>query len=333
MADVARDAGVSLSTVSRVVNGYEYINDATRERVQRAMVRLGFVAHVPARALARGRSQVLGLLTQEVANAFSYAVISGVDEGASALDYDLLLCTTHARREKEAEYVARLSHGMVDGLLIILPRGLPDYVEELRAASFPFVLIDYDADAPGVSSVNATNRIGTRLAIRHLLELGHRRIGFITGRPNVGATQERLMGFREAMTEAGLAIQDSDIAQGDFLERRGHDAALELLSGADDRPTAIFASSDASAFGVLRAARGLGLRVPEDLSVVGFDDVPEASWVTPGLTTVRQPLRQMGIAAVELLLGLLKDPGRPAARVVLETDLIIRGSTAPPLVR
>ena len=188
MADVARDAGVSLSTVSRVANGYPHINDETRVRVRTAMARLGYVAHVPARALARGRSQVLGLLTQEVANAFSHAIISGVDEAASAGDYDFLLCTTHARLEKEAEYVARLSHGMVDGLLIVLPRGLPGYVEELRAAAFPFVLIDYDADAPGCSVVNATNRAGTRLAIRHLVSLGHRRIGFITGRPDVGAT-------------------------------------------------------------------------------------------------------------------------------------------------
>jgi LacI family transcriptional regulator len=329
MADVARDARVSLSTVSRVVNGYPHINEATRHRVQDAMGRLGYVAYVPARALARGRSEVLGLLTQEVANAFSYAVISGIDEAASALDYDFLLCTTHARREKEAEYVARLSHGMVDGLLIILPRGLPDYVEQLKGEAFPFVLLDYDADAPGCSVVNATNRSGTRLAIDHLISLGHQRIGFITGRPDVGAAVERLAGFREAMAEAGLRVMDADVVQGDFLESRGHDAALELLTGGSP-PTAIFASSDSAALGVMRAARGLGLSLPRDLSVVGFDDIPEAAFVTPGLTTVRQPLRQMGTAAVRLLIGRLEDPARPAERVVMETELIVRESTAPP---
>lgn len=332
MADVARASGVSLSTVSRVVNGYPYINAKTLDRVRSTMGQLGYVAHVPARALARGRSQVIGLLTQEVANAFSYAVISGVDEGASAIDHDFLLCTTHARREKEAEYVARLSHGMVDGLLIILPRGLPDYVEQLKGEGFPFVLIDYDAEAPGCSVVNATNRAGTREAIRHLVGLGHRRIGFITGRPTVGAAQERLTGFREAMAEAGLPVTEGDIVRGDFLEPRGHDAALELLTR-DEPPTAIFASSDSAAFGVLRAARGLGLSVPRDLSVVGFDDVAEATWVIPGLTTVRQPLRQMGIAAVQLLMSRLANPARPAARVVLETELIIRESTAAPRPR
>jgi LacI family transcriptional regulator len=147
--DVARAAGVSYATVSRVVNGYAHVRDDTRRRVLLAMSDLGYVAHPSARALASGRTQVIGLLTQEVANAFSHAVISGVDEQVAEFDYDFLLCTTHTRREKEAGYIARLSHGMVDGLVIVLPRGLPDYVEQLKADAFPFVLIDYDADAPG----------------------------------------------------------------------------------------------------------------------------------------------------------------------------------------
>ncbi len=329
MVDVARIADVSLTTVSRVVNGHPNIRDDTRVRVRAAMDELGYVAHVSARALASGRSQMIGLLTQEVANAFSYAVISGVDEQVAEHDYDFLLCTTHTRREKEAEYVARLSHGMVDGLLIVLPRGLPDYVEQLKADAFPFVLIDYDAEAPGCSVVNATNRSGTRDAIRHLLDLGHRRIGFITGRPNVGATTERLAGFLEAMAEASLSVRDEDIVPGTFMEPGGYAAAMALLAR-PERPTAIFASSDAAAIGALRAARQIGLSIPGDLSLVGFDDIPEALYVTPSLTTVRQPLREMGRAAVRQLMGLVDQPARPPARLVLETELIIRESTAPP---
>jgi LacI family transcriptional regulator len=329
MADVARAAGVSVASVSRVINHHPHVTPEVHERVGAAMAELGYVANPTARALAGGRTQVIGLLTQEVQNPFSYAVISGVDEAVSGLGYDFLLCTTHARREKEAEYVARLSGGMVDGLLIILPRGLPDYVGELRAASFPFVLIDYDADAPGCSVVNATNRQGARAAIRHLLDLGHRRIGFITGRPNVGATTERLAGYRDALAEAGLEPREEDIVAGDFMEPRGHDAALELL-GRPDAPTAVFASSDSAAFGVLRAARELGLQVPRDVSVVGFDDVPEASLIAPALTTVRQPLREMGRAAVRQLMLLLADPTLPPARLVLETELMLRGTTAAP---
>jgi LacI family transcriptional regulator len=330
MLDVARISGVSLTTVSRVVNGHSNVRELTRRRVQSTMREQGYVAHVSARALARGRTQVIGLLMQEVQNPFSYAVVSGIDEQVSELDYDFLLCTTHARREKEAEYVARLSHGMVDGLVIVLPRGLPDYVEQLRAEAFPFVLIDYDAEAPGCTVINATNRMGTRHAIRHLLGLGHRHIGFITGRPDVGATHERLAGFRDAMGEAGVPVDERHIVPGDFMEPRGHDAALELLAGAPARPTAIFASSDGAAVGVLRAARELGLEVPRDLSVVGFDDVAEAAWSAPPLTTVRQPLREMGRCAVRQLLALLDDPRQPPTRLALETELVVRASTAPP---
>ncbi|MFN8518168.1 MAG: LacI family DNA-binding transcriptional regulator [Chloroflexota bacterium] len=327
--DVARAADVSHATVSRVVNGSQNVRQETRQRVEAAMRELGYVAHVSARALARGRTQVLGLLAQEVDNAFFTQVIGGVDQQASAQGYDFLVCTTHARREKEAEYVARLSRGMVDGLLIVLPRGLPDYVEQLRADAFPFVLIDYDDNAPGCSVVNASNRTGTRDAIRYLVGLGHRHIGFITGRDNVGATHARLAGYRDEMAAAGLAVRAGDVLEGDFLETRGHAAATEMLRR-PDRVTAIFASSDMAAFGVMRAAADLGIDVPAQLSVVGFDDIPEAARVNPALTTVRQPLREMGRVAVDQLLGRLHDPTRPASRVVLDTELILRGTTAPP---
>jgi len=327
--DVARVAGVSYATVSRVVNSYAHVREDTRQRVQLAMRDLGYVAHTSARALASGRTQVIGLLAQEVDNAFFLAVIRGVDQQVSALDYDFMLCTTHARREKEAEYVARLSHGMVDGLLIVLPRDLPDYVEQLRAESFPFVLIDYDDSAPGCTVVNAANRSGTREAIRRLITLGHRRIGFITGRDNVGATHERLAGYREELLAAGLPLDPAYVVQGDFGEERGYSATCELLA-LPERPTAIFASSDMAAFGTLRAARAAGLLVPRDLSVIGFDDIPEASFVSPALTTVRQPLREMGRVAVRQLMSMLDAPRQPPTRLVLETELVERESTAPP---
>jgi LacI family transcriptional regulator len=330
--DVARASGVSYATVSRVVNNYPHVRDDTRQRVLLAMRELGYVAHTSARALASGRTQVIGLLAQGADNAFFSSVIRGVDQQVAASGYDFMLCTTHDRREKEAEYVARLSHGMVDGLLIILPRGLPDYVEQLRPERFPFVLIDYDDEAPGCDMVNCANRPGARAAIDHLLELGHRRIGFITGTLNVGSTHERLAGYREALAAAGVLYTDELVVQGDFMEPRGFEAACELLA-LPDRPTAIFASSDAAAFGVLRAARESGLRVPEDLSVVGFDDIPEASYVDPALTTVRQPLQEMGRTAVRRLMALLAEPEAPPQRIVLATELLVRGSTGVVPVR
>jgi LacI family transcriptional regulator len=325
-------AGVSYSTVSRVVNGYEHVNEATRARVQAAMRELGYVAHVTARALASGRTQAIGLLAQEIDNPFFSVVIKGVDQAVSSADYDLLLCTTHSRREKEAAYVARLSHGMVDGLLIVLPTGLPEYVAQLRHERYPFVLIDHDSDAPGCNVVNAANRDGTREGVAYLIGLGHRRIGFVTGRPDVGATHARLAGYRDALAEAGVEVEESLVVEGDFLEARGYEAARRLLALADP-PTAIFASSDAAAFGVLAAARDAGLQVPRELSVLGFDDIVEAAYVGAALSTVRQPLREMGRVAVQRLMTLLADPSQPAERIVMPTELIVRQTTAAPPVR
>ncbi len=327
--DVADSAGVSYATVSRVVNGHPSVRDSTRQRVQAAMLELGYVAHVTARALARGKTNAVGLLAQEIDNPFFSIVINGVDQEVSEAGYDLLLCTTHSRQGKEAEYVARLSHGMVDGLLIVLPTGLPEYVSQLRNERFPFVLVDHDSEAPGCTTVNAANRPGTREGIGYLIGLGHRRIGFITGRQDVGATHQRLAGYHEALEEAGIPSDVSLIVEGDFLEPRGYTAAGELLSRADP-PTAIFASSDVAALGVLRAARDAGLTVPRDLSVLGFDDIVEASYASTALSTVRQPLREMGHIAVQRLLSLLLDPAQPPARIVMETELVIRQTTAPP---
>jgi LacI family transcriptional regulator len=327
--DVAEVAGVSYSTVSRVVNGRVHVEAGTRARVQAAMAELGYVAHVTARALASGRTQALGLLAQEIDNPFFSVVINGIDQEVSVNDYDLLLCTTHSRREKEAEYVARLSHGMADGLLIVLPTRLPEYVAQLGAERYPFVLIDHDSEAPGCNVVNAANRRGTRDGIGYLIGLGHRRIGFITGRRDVGSALERLAGYREALAEAGLPVDEGLIVEGDFLEERAMAATHELLAAAGP-PTAIFASSDAAAFGVLRAARDAGLHVPRDLSVLGFDDIVEASYVGDGLSTVRQPLREMGRVAVRRLLQLLSDPSQPAERIIMDTELVVRRTTAAP---
>jgi LacI family transcriptional regulator len=327
--DVARVSGVSYSTVSRVVNGHANVKAETRARVQAAMTELGYVAHVMARALASGRTQTIGLLARGIDNPFFTAVIKGVDQEVSQADYDLLLCTTHSRNEQEGEYVARLSHGMVDGLLIVVPTALPDYVSLLRASHYPFVLIDHDSDAPGCTMVNAANRAGTREGIDYLISLGHRRIGFITGRPDVGAAIQRLEGYRDSLRAAGLREEEALVVSGDFMEDRGYAAALELLA-LRHPPTAIFASSDTAAFGVLSAARDAGLRVPGDLSVLGFDDIVEAAWFGAGLSTVRQPLREMGRVAVQRLIALLADPTRPPERVVMATELVVRHTTASP---
>lgn len=324
--DVAGIAGVSYSTVSRVVNGLPNIKAETRERVEAAMAQLGYVAHLNARALATGRSNQIGLLVQQIADAFFLGVIEGVDRAVMDAGYDLLLCTTHDRREKEASYVARLTHGMVDGLLVLMPRGLPDYLDGLIEARTPFVLIDHDGDAPGADVVNAANTEGARAAVEHLLDLGHTRIAIITGALATGSSHSRINGWRAALTAAGLSAPDALLVEGDFEEVSARAAAHELLALAEP-PTAIFASNDRAAFGVLTAAAERGLRVPDDLSVVGFDDEPAATRTTPSLTTVRQPLRAMGRTGVERLLARMRDPDAEPQRIVLPTELVVRGST------
>ena len=277
--DVARIAGVSYSTVSRVVNGHANVRDATRVRVQAAMAELGYVAHVTARALASGRTQAIGLLAQEIDNPFFSNVIKGVDQEVSAADYDLLLCTTHSRREKEAAYVARLSHGMVDGLLIVLPTGLPEYVATLQRRA-----LSVRAHRPRQRGAWLRRRQrrqpgrdegGHRLPHRSWAPTDrlHRRA------PRRGGC--RTSGTRATGTRSPTRASPLDealVVGGDFMEARGRAAAHELL-GRPRPPTAIFASSDAAAFGVLGAAGELGLDVPGELSVLGFDDIAELAYV------------------------------------------------------
>ena len=330
--DVARTAGVSYSTVSRVVNDYAHVNEATRERVRAAMREHGYVAHVTARALASGRTQAIGLLAQEIDNPFFSVVIKGVDQAVSVADYDLLLCTTHSRREKEAEYVARLSWAWSTACSIVVPHGLPDYVAQLRAAALPVRAHRPRQRSAWLHHGERRQSPGTREGIG----LSHRRWAHRRDRVHHRPARRgrdassASPGYREALSGGRAAGRSSRlVVVGDFLEARGYEAARELLS-LPQPPTAIFASSDAAAFGVLGAARDTGSAVPGDLSVLGFDDIVEASHMGAALSTVRQPLREMGHVAVQRLLSLLADPTQPPARLVMETELVIRETTAAP---
>jgi LacI family transcriptional regulator len=328
--DVARVAGVSYSTVSRVVNGLPNISRATRERVESAMLELGYTTHLSARALATGRSNQIGLLVQQLEDPFFLGIIAGADRAVMDAGFDLLLCTTHDRREKETAYVSRLTNGMVDGLLVLMPRSLPDWLDQLVAAHTPFVLIDHDGEAPGADVVNAANEDGARAVTEHLVRLRHRRIAHITGAVQTGSSHSRIAGWRAALDAARIPVRDELIVEGDYEEPRGREAASQLLSlPARRRPTAIFASNDRTAMGVYQAAAERGIRIPDELSVVGFDDEPSAARMTPPLTTVRQPTREMGRAGVERLVERMRHPDVPAERVMLPVELVVRGSTAP----
>ncbi|GCF07553.1 LacI family DNA-binding transcriptional regulator [Dictyobacter arantiisoli] len=325
IVDVADEAGVSYATVSRVINNKDHVSPEKRERVLRAMAQLGYVANLQARSLAGGSSHVVGLLVNYLSSSYTIEIMRGIDEVLQTHHYDLVLYTTHTRKTKESAYVARLTRHLADGLLLILPQETTSYLDALRQRRFPHVLVDYLSDGAYAPSVATTNFQGAYDAMNYLLELDHRRIGFITGGRETGCAQQRLEGYQAALKDHGLPYDPQLVYYGKFLQPQGYQGAQTLLNLADP-PTAIFASNDSMAFGVMEAARERGLHLPEDLSILGFDDIPQAAQVHPPLTTVHQPLNKMGQRAAELLLDYMADPLAPIERIELPTDLIIRQS-------
>lgn len=325
ITDVARSAGVSVATVSKVINGRYGVAAATSERVQEVISRLGYESSLVARSLRSRRTNVIGILVAEF-EPFSAEILKGASAAVAATGYDLLAYsgTAHAGSDVgwERRSLSRLSGTLIDGAVIVTPT-----VVEVRD-DVPVVAIDPHEGPTGIATVDADNDAGAVLATEHLISLGHRRIAFLGGRTDLESARLREEGFRSAMAAAGLPVDPRLVRVGGYRRETADRPAHELLDLVD-RPTAVFAANDLMAIATLDAARDVGLRVPEDLSVVGFDDVPEAAAATPPLTTVAQPIQQMGAEAVGLLVRLIAgdDTARPHVR--LPTRLVERGSTAP----
>lgn len=326
--DVAKEANVSFATVSRVVNGKGYVSAATRDRVMQAMTRTGYVVNRQARALAGGRHQVIGLLVPDLDTSYIGEILRGIDEELAANSYDLMLYTTHRRKTRESIFAASLTQGMTDGLLMVLPVDPGAYLDSIRRREFPFVLIDHAGLEGRGPAVGATNRQGAIDATAYLIELGHRRIAFITGNQEIGSSHDRQAGYVAALKTAGLPVDQALLRQGNFHAPLAYERTRELLA-LPDPPTAIFASNDVSAFGVMDAVRDAGLRIPDQMSVIGFDDIPGAQSANPPLTTVRQPLREMGKQATRMLFEFIEDPRRGVERIDLPTELIVRATCRP----
>lgn len=326
IVDVAEEAGVSYATVSRVVNNKPYVKAETRARVLRAMTRLGYQANLQARSLAGGRSNVIGLLVVDLATQYIGEIIHGIDDVLAANQYELMLYTTHRRKVKESAYVNMMARGLADGLLIVLPREPEAYLQWLRQREFPYVLIDQFGIDESDLSVTATNHQGGYDATKHLIDLGHRRIGIVTGWMDMVSACYRLEGYRAALDDNGIPFDESLVYEGNFTRECGFQGASALLD-LPQPPTAIFSSNDDTAFGVMDAARARNLKVPVELSVVGFDDIPTAASHIPPLTTVRQPLTDMGQSATRMLLELIQNPEEDQTSIVLPTDLILRETT------
>ncbi|WP_433499444.1 LacI family DNA-binding transcriptional regulator [Sphaerimonospora sp. CA-214678] len=325
MSDVARLAGVSTATVSRVVNGRYGVSAGTTARVRSAIERLGYESSLVAASLRRSRTNVLGLVTHSF-QSYTAEVLKGVMDALSQSGFDLIIYANSDlygtySEGWEQRHVTRLSGTLTDGCIVVTPWS------EVRTST-PIVVIDPVRDST-VPSVTADNLTGATTVIEHLLGLGHRRIGFIAGRSSLAAAWSREEGYRRALAEAGLPVDPALIGRGDFNPESAVPLAHELLERAD-RPTAIFAASDGMALKVLEAARKLGLGVPDDLSVVGFDNIPEAALAEPGLTTVDQSMYRLGYEAARMLKSLVTGEWEGPRQILLPTRLVVRGSTAPP---
>jgi LacI family transcriptional regulator, xylobiose transport system transcriptional regulator len=325
LAQIAETAGVSVSTVSKVLNGRQDVSPPTRLKVERLLEVHGY------RRSSRSASEapLIEIVFHELDAIWAMELILGVEKVATDNGASVVLTQSGTRHSPGPEWIEGVLRRRPLGVILVFSTLPREFKHQLRSRSIPFVIIDPAGDPePDVPSVGSANWSGGLAATRHLIECGHRRIGIVTGPEDMMCSLARLDGYRSAMTTAGLEIDPSLIAFGDFHVEGGHAWAMRVLRR-PDRPTAVFAGSDLQAIGVLEAAGALGLRTPEDLSVVGYDDVTVAKWSRPALTTVHQPLRKMAEAAAEMLLR-LRAGESTTTRMELATSLVIRKSTAPP---
>jgi len=329
--EIARAAGVSIATVSRVINGRPDVSPQTREAVLRVVREHGFSTNRNARALSGGRTGLVGVTLPILEAAYFAVIVSGTAEALYEHDMRIVLCPTLHQHEREVTLLDRLMHGTTDGAILMLPEESNAELRALQETGYPFVVVDPRVRLDqGIPAVSASNASGARAAVEHLLSLGHRRIGAILGPSDWMATTERLNGYRSALAAAGVLPAPDHVVESDFSIESGEAAAAALLD-LPERPTAIFGFNDNVAIGALRAAEARGLTVPDHLSVVGFDDSEQSGLVTPALTTVRQPLAEMGRMAVSLLLRLLDHQRVEAMNIELATRLVVRESTAAPV--
>ena len=334
--DVASKAGVSISTVSKVLSSSPRVNKVTREKVLTAIKQLNYVPSLAARGIASGRTSIIGLVSpytplQLLHDPHLQGNLCGIEEILNEHDYALLIATAKREHESSSSYERLLRSNYIDGAVVMETQESksPDLHRQLSQQRYPWVILGYPVGMVPSYCVHADDLQGAQRMTEHLISLGHRRIGVIEVKDSAYASEERVRGFRQMLTHKGLPYDKSlVVASSDWTSEAGYEVVPKLLER-PDRPTAIFAVNDRMALGVLQWARERGLRVPEDLSVVGFDDIPAAITSFPPLTTIRQPSIQMGHEAIKLLFKLLEG-GTTASRVVVNTDLVVRASSGPP---
>jgi LacI family transcriptional regulator len=330
ITDVASEAGVHPSTVSRVLNGHagSTIREATRERVLAAAEVLGYRPSALARSLRLKRTLTLGMLVPDITNPFFSSIIKGAEDAARERGYNLILCNSEDQPEREAAYLLLLRERQVDGVLIASSQMADETIEGLRADSFPFVLVNRAAQDGEDLAVVVDNHAAAVEVVAHLAALGHRRVGHIAGPQNTTTGRDRREGYEAGVRAHGLADEPALVVEADAFSEDAGDRALGIMLAGPAQPTAVFAANDLIAVGMLQRLRRIGVRVPDDLSIVGFNDIPLAGLLEPALTTVRVPQLAMGVAGAHLLIDRLE--GRPIGeiRLTLPTELVIRASSA-----
>ncbi|MYL18657.1 substrate-binding domain-containing protein [Halobacillus litoralis] len=308
--DIARTAGVSVTTVSRALNGYSDVSEKTRKKIKKIAEELEYSPNSLARSLVMNQTKTIGLLVSGITREGSkdnivYEVLTGINEYCGQVEYDLVLFNTNTSKQKQKSYTQLCRERRVDGVIIQGIKTEDPYLMEVVESDIPCVLVDIPIEGESVGYVSSDNIKGAFDAVTHLIERNHRKIAMVNGHEQAFVSQERLKGFRQGMIDNGLDIREEWIVNGHFEEERAEEAAFQLLSEYEDI-TAVVCASDLMALGVMRAARRIGKRIPEDLSVTGYDDIILASYVTPALTTVGQDTFEIGSSAAALLINMLE---------------------------
>ncbi|WP_342599397.1 LacI family DNA-binding transcriptional regulator [Psychrobacillus sp. FSL H8-0483] len=323
--DIAREAGVSITTVSRVLNKKEEgMSQETREKVLRVMEELNYQPNKLARGLVTKRSNMLGLIVPNISNPFFPELCRGAEDEANKRQYSLIICNSDDQTQKEENYLRLLKEQQVDGILLSSKDRLSKTSKnQLESGKIPYVLFDRGEQGNNYPGVFLDNEKGGYLAGKHLTDLGHTKIACMTGPQDIRNSQQRLLGFQQALMETSVKLPESFILDGDFQMDTAYRVAKDFLQ--NNNVTAIFACNDLMACGIYRAAHEIGIQIPEQLSIIGFDDIPLVTALIPKLTTIRQGTYEMGRKAIELLINKIEN--KSSEEVVFEPTLIVREST------
>jgi LacI family transcriptional regulator len=328
--DISRITGVSVTTVSRALNGYSDVSESTRQKILQVAKELKYVPNTLARSLVMNKSKTIGLLVSgftraSVKDNFMVEVMTGINEFAAESDYDLVLFSTNSTKQREKTYSQLCKERRVDGAIIQGIKMDDPYLQEVVESDIPCVLIDIPIETDTVGYVTTDNMLGAKKAVQHLINLGHKNIALVNGHEKAFVSKRRLEGYLEALHSADLPLRNEWILDGKFDEDEAEQVATQLLT-LNPEITAIFCASDLMGLGVIKAANKLGRKVPDDLSIIGYDDILLASYSSPSLTTIAQDKFQMGYEAAKLLVNMLEGDYNPHV-ITLETQLKIRNST------